>query len=193
MINAIIMASGFSSRMGENKLLLKYKGCALVEYVLENVSKSNFSHRLIVTNRIEVIELSKKRNINGIMNLNADLGQSESIKLGILNSPEALGYAFFTGDQPFINEEIITELINEFEQYPNNIIVPIYKGRRGNPVIFPKKYTEELLKLQGDIGGKTVINKFIYQVRFIEIHEELPLWDIDTMEDYNKLLKFGHL
>lgn len=188
MISAIVMASGFSNRMGINKLILEYKDKPIIEYVFDAVNKSNIRSKIVVTNHEEVIDLGRKNGFNIVFNNNAKLGQSESIKLGIINSPDSLGYAFFTGDQPFINEKVIKLLVDEFNNNPNCIIVPHHNGRRGNPTIFPKEYAKELLNLQGDVGGREIIKKYEDRVKFIEISDKKTLWDIDTIEDYNELL-----
>lgn len=193
MVSGIIMASGLSTRMGQCKLLLNYKGNPLIDMVLEAVEKSELQPKIIVTGNKKIAQLAKKRNLQTIINVNGHLGQSESIKIGVLNSDKADGYAFILGDQPYINYDFINKLIDEFEENRNNIIVPIHKGRRGNPVIFPKKYREDLLSLQGDVGGRVLVKKYSEYIRFIEIMEENILLDIDTKEDYLRLMEENQL
>jgi molybdenum cofactor cytidylyltransferase len=188
MLNAIIMASGFSSRMGTNKLLLPYKGKLLIEHILDKVIACNFASVTLVAQNEEIINIGKKRKVNVIHNTRAAEGQSASIKLGINNSPDCKGYAFFTADQPLLDVETIELLIDSFYKTGNSIIVPCFSGKRGTPVIFPEKFKSELLALSGDTGGKNVIEKHPNEVRFIEVHKESTLWDIDTEEDYRKLI-----
>ncbi len=188
MLNAIIMASGKSNRMKTNKLLLPYKGKCLIEHILDNVLKSHYLHTILIASDEEVLALGRDRGINVIQNLEANNGQSESIKLGILNSPESDGYAFFTGDQPLLDAETIDELIAKFYQFPKSIIVPSYQNKRGTPVLFPKSFREDLLSLSGDNGGKIIINKNLNLVKLVEVKNEFLLMDIDTQEDYQKLI-----
>ena len=68
MINAIIMASGLSKRMGENKLLLKYKNIPLVEHVLKEIKKCDFNEVILVSQYEEVLNLGKKYNFKIIKN-----------------------------------------------------------------------------------------------------------------------------
>lgn len=103
MINAVIMASGFARRMGANKLLLNYKGCSIIEHVFREVSKIDFHQVVVVSQYEEVLLLCNKYGFEYIDNKNANIGQSESIKLGVLNSSKCDGYMFFVGDQPFID------------------------------------------------------------------------------------------
>lgn len=191
MINAIIMASGFSNRMGRNKLLLTYEGKAIIQHIMDKVTKCNFNNVIVVTNNNEIIDLAKKIGIDFVFNSHPEKGQSESIKLGIINSPEAEAYAFFTGDQPLMDIETIMFLMNRFNETKDLIIVPKYMEKKGTPVIFPKKFINELLELEGDVGGRKIINKHLEEVKYIEIKREYMLLDIDTEDDYNKLICKG--
>ncbi len=188
MINAIIMASGFSTRMGQNKLLMPYKNKYIIEHTLDKVKTCSFHEYILVTNNEEMIKLGQDKGFKVIFNHHPEKGQSESIKLGIKYSKEPLGYAFFTGDQPLMDVNTIKYLVDCFYTYPEFIIGPTYKGKRGNPVIFPEKYKKELLTLQGDVGGRRIIKSNQKRVKWIEIDQELFLWDIDTIEDYNRLI-----
>lgn len=189
MINAIIMASGFSKRMGTNKLLLTFEGKTLIENILNKVIQCSFYDVVLIAQDKDILEIGRKSGIKGIYNGSAELGQSQSIKLGIMNSEEAEGYAFFTGDQPLMNVETIKYLMNCFYEKKESIIVPAFKEKRGTPVIFPRKFKSELLSLQGDTGGKQLISKYLDDTKFIEVNSELILFDIDTEEDYKKLLQ----
>lgn len=189
MVNAIIMACGESKRMGENKLLLEYKGKKIIEHVIDKVSSCEFNSILVICNNEEIIKICKDRNISTIHNSKWNLGQSESIKIGINNSPKSDGYAFFTADQPLINVETINLLLNEFSNNKDSIIVPNYKGKRGTPVIFSDKFKKNLLELEGDVGGRVIIKENPSNTRFIDVENEFVLWDIDTKEDYKKLLE----
>ena len=188
MVSAVIMASGNGRRMGINKLLLKYKEKALIDYVIENVIMCDFYSMVLVSQYEEILSLARKRTMLVVHNYNSEKGQSESIKLGILNSPKSDGYMFFTGDQPLMDVETIKLLMNSFNENCNLIIVPRYNEKRGNPVIFPRKYIDELLALQGDNGGRSIIDKHLEEVKFLEVKNEWLLSDIDTEEDYKGLL-----
>lgn len=189
MVTGIVMASGLSNRMGRCKLLLKYKGRFLIEYVLDAVKNSDLNEKIIVTGNKTIMKLAETRKLKVIKNFYGHMGQSQSIKLGVRASSESLGYLFIAGDQPFLNEALINILIREFKENTDKFIVPIYKGRRGNPVIFPSKYRDELLQLNGDIGGRAILKNHEEHIHFVEIDEEYFLWDIDTEKDYIELLQ----
>ncbi|WP_195940348.1 molybdenum cofactor cytidylyltransferase [Romboutsia sp. 1001713B170131_170501_G6] len=185
MITAIIMASGLSKRMGENKLLLKYKDKTIIEYVLDEVSKVDFKEVIVVSSYNEIKEISKKYNFKYIENKKNYIGQSESIKLGINNSKESLGYMFFVGDQPLIDSNYINKMIEVFNENKDFIIIPRYKDKKGNPVIFPKSKRGELLRLKEDEKGKKVITNSC-NIKYVDVSEYM-LFDIDTKKDYIQL------
>ena len=187
MISAIVMASGFSSRMGQNKLLMKYNDKFLIEHTLDIISKCDFKEKILVTQYEEIKKSGEKLNFKVVTNKFPNNGQSESIKLGIKNSIESEGYMFFVGDQPLLDRNDIEKLIKVFKEDTSYIVIPKYKGRRGNPVIYPSIYKEQILKLQGDKGGKTII-KSSDKIKYVDVLEN-TLFDIDNIDDFNNLLK----
>ena len=184
MITAIVMASGFSKRMGLNKLLMKYNDKFLIEYTLEKISQCDFVEKIIVTQYEEIEKLTN--NFKVVINENAHKGQSESIKLGVKSSEKCDGYMFFVADQPLINQKDIEKLIRVFRENKDFIVIPKYKEKRGNPVIYPSLYKEEILRLEGDKGGKSII-KSSNKIKYVEVEED-TLFDIDNKDDFNKLL-----
>lgn len=187
MITGIIMASGFSKRMGKNKLLMEFRGKTLIEYVFEELKKVHFKEVVVVSQYNEVLEIGKKYGFTCVLNKNSHLGQSESIKLGIINSLDSDGYMFFVGDQPLIDEKYINTLIEAFYEDKEHIIIPRYKEKNGNPVIFPKEKKEELLSLRDDERGKKVI-KNSNNVKFVQVSENMLL-DVDTIDDFERIKK----
>lgn len=190
MINAVIMASGFSRRMGSNKLFMKLDGKNLVEHILDKIKNIQFNDTIIVTSYVEIFKMAEKRNMKYVINHNAEKGISESIKLGIMNSQVCEGYMFFTGDQPLVSEKTILKLIDNFNENKDKIVVPIYDGFRGSPAIFPSKYREELLSIEGDKGGKYVINNNLKDVIYVKIENAAENFDIDTIEDFERILQY---
>ena len=187
MVNCIVMASGYGRRLGLNKLLLSYNGKKLIEYTLDNILKCKFNSRLVIAKDKDVIKIAEDKGLKVVKNNKSILGQSESMKLGIKNSPKGDGYMFFTGDQPLLEVNTINSLIYTFNKNKENIIVPRYKNRNGSPVIFPFKFINELNAIKGDRGGREVIKKNVEDVVFFDVKHECELMDIDTWEDYEKL------
>lgn len=188
MISGIIMAAGYGRRMGKNKLLLPYKNKPIIEHVIDASKASRLDEIIMVARDEKIIEIGNRKNLKTVINDNAKLGQSQSIKLGIENSNRGEGYMFLTGDQPLINSDIINLLISKFHENKNKIIVPVCSGRRSSPVIFPYDLRDELLGIQGDTGGKNIINNYLDRVEFVAVEDSELLMDIDTYEDYIGIL-----
>lgn len=190
MITGIILASGFSNRMGEDKLLIKLNNISLIETVLSSCTESNLDRVIIVYRKIEIKDIADKFNIKTVLNENAELGQSESIKLGIASIKEDSHFMFITGDQPFMSTELINKLLVEYKDSAKGILVPYYNSKRGMPSIFGKGYRDELLKLQGDKGGKVLMEKYSYDIEEVHFKDEKLGKDIDTPEDLEVIKKW---
>jgi molybdenum cofactor cytidylyltransferase len=80
-------------------------------------------------------------------------------------------------------------LIHAFEKGERGIIVPSFRGRRGHPVIFHRRYKKELLDLRGDVGGRSVIERHPEDVRFVHVKSMGVVKDVDTWQDYKNQLR----
>ncbi|NMW85600.1 nucleotidyltransferase family protein [Peptoniphilus sp. AGMB00490] len=188
-VNAIILASGHSNRFKGNKLKAEISEKKIYSYVLDLIESIPFKDKIVVTNDSEIIEYAVKREINYEKNLNANLGKSESIKLGIKNSKiNSKGYMFFMADQPFLKEKSVVKLLSEFEKNPDKIILPRFAGKKGSPVIMPISLKEKLLELKGEEGGSIFITE--KNSISVEIESEIEGKDIDSLEDYNSILNY---
>lgn len=188
-MNGIILASGFSRRMGQNKLLMKIKEETIIEKVIKEVKKSELEKIYIVTNNDEIKNIAYKFNIEVIENRNAIKGQSESIKIAVKEVEKNGDFMFFCGDQPFIDFITINNLINESKKNKNKIIVPVFETKKGNPVIFPVNFKLDLLNIEGDVGGRNIIKNNKERVVFFKVDKEMFLKDIDDNEEYKKIIK----
>ena len=184
---AVIMASGFSRRMGENKLLLKYKGKTLIEHTADKVLDCDFYKIILVTSHKEVEQIfenhaKNRNNFSIVINKDPALGISESLKTGVKELGECDVYMFFTGDQPGLSQDTIKRILNKAEK--DKIIVPKYQGKNGMPTAFGSDFFDGLMKLEGDSGGKQIMNSHKESIEYVEINDPLEGFDIDTREDY---------
>jgi molybdenum cofactor cytidylyltransferase len=184
MIIGIILASGFSRRMKKDKLLMKIDGIAMVEKVIQRAKDSLLDEIIIIYRAEEVKKIGDRYNIKTIYNPKAHLGQSEGLKLGVKEGKNAEAYMFLVGDQPFITTQLIDKLIEEYKLSKNPIVVPYYKGKRGMPTIFSSTLKDQLLKIQGDKGGRNIIEENISLVKKVAIEDERLGLDIDRPEDF---------
>lgn len=190
-VSAIIMAAGLSKRMNQEKLKMKIDNKYIFEYIFETVEncKSCFDEVIVVAKDETILNKAFHLGFKTVRSEISYLGQSASIKLGIQNSSVADAYMFFVADQPFIKEDTIKKLIGALEENPNKIIVPFYNGVNGNPTIFPKTFNNDLLKLEGDTGGKLIIKDNEADLIKVHIQTNNEFIDIDTVEDYERVVK----
>ncbi len=185
------MASGLSKRMKTDKLMLKYNDKFIFEYIIDLVVKSNFYDRIVITNNSTIIEYCRNIGIKSINNPNNKIGQSESIKLGVKYFNEMDGICFLVSDQPFLTDFSIEKLITSFEK--GKISQLRFANRIGNPVIFSNKFFNELSSLKNDEKGSIVKNNNLNHVKYVDALYERELMDIDTIDDYERILNAENL
>ncbi len=190
MISGIIMASGFSRRMQQEKLLIKIGEDPMVEAVIKAAKASGLGEVILVYRRPEVKLLADKHGIKAVYNPNAHLGQSEAMKSGIKAAKQETGaYLFMVGDQPFLKPEIIDRLIEVHREGKSLIVVPTYEGKNTSPVLFDASFKEALLRIEGDEGGRSIIAASKERTAFVAMDDIAILEDIDSMESYQRLVE----
>lgn len=190
-MNALILAAGLSSRFGESKLLAPVWGEHMICSIIKTVAQLEFDQITVVYSLEEVrqaIEMTEgiKGRCRLIYNPKPQEGLSGSIRLG-LSHTHAEGTMFLMGDQPLIDYDTLDALMKAFSQHPDRIIVPLYDGNRGNPVIFGWEWTKELKALTGDLGGRVLMKAHPEKVLEIPIVNSSIGKDIDTKDDYRSI------
>lgn len=191
MISAIILAAGESKRMGQPKQLLPFRGSTLLGQIMENLLQSQAAEIIVVLGyqAEKIIPQIAREPVKIVVNSDFDQGMSSSIKCGLSHISEAAdGVMIVLGDQPLIEKETIDLLIKKYRQSERGIILPVYKGIRGHPVIFKMKYKDELLRLTGDIGGKQIVERHPSDVLEVEVDYESVVISIDAESDYQSLV-----
>lgn len=190
-ITGVIMASGNSKRFPGNKLLEDFQGRSLVEWVIRAAAASDLKETVVVYQHPEVKSIAEKYGTTAVYNPQADHGQSQAVKLGVkAASPAAQGIMFLTGDQPLITANYINQVIYSFDNQQYLAVQSLYQEIEGHPVLFSSKLRPDLLNLSGDVGGRMILKnlpeKQVKKVRFNDLYIGM---DIDTIEDYQRLLK----
>lgn len=186
-INLILLAAGNSKRFNGNKLLAIYKNKPIYMYIVEKVVNLKINKIICVTQYEEIKEALLNTNINVVMNNNSNLGISSSIKIGINFDKNVDGYMFMVCDQPFISIQTLNSVIDNFIKGDKGIVCVGCGNNKGNPVIFSKKYINELLSLEGDNGGKVIIKGNLNDLKIVNINNRIELVDIDTQEEFVKI------
>ncbi len=189
-IAAVILAAGLSRRMGQNKLLLPFRGGSLLGRTLRLTAALPFSQRILVTSEqvqralLQGGELPPDFQV--VLNHAAEQGQSVSLRLGTA-AASGDGYLFFTGDQPLLDKTVVLSVLECAA--PDRIVVPRALGRPGNPVFFGARFREALLDCRGDRGGRGVRDAYPQCCIYLDVPDARCLADIDTPEQYAALLR----
>jgi molybdenum cofactor cytidylyltransferase len=184
-VAAVILAAGRSTRMGgPNKLLAELGGKPLVRTATEQALASKASGVIVVTgHQAELVEKALSGlKVKFVRNPDFAQGLASSVKAGIAAVPaNADGAVVCLGDMPLISSDLIDRLIEAFAPDSGNLIaVPVSDGRRGNPVLWSRRFFTELMTLDGDIGARHLIAKHSEAVAEVPVEGFGAFLDIDT-------------
>ncbi len=195
-IGCVILASGVSKRFGnENKLTVNFKGKAVIEYILETISKGPFMASICVTQRTEIKDICNDYAIESIMHNYTE--KKDTVRIGLdylLKKGKFSGIMFCVADQPYLTLSTIEKLCNDFKSHPNNIVRAASYDEKGNlfagnPVIFPACLFDELYALKDGENGRNVIIKHQETVRLVPIQDRFELMDIDTPKELVRIIQ----
>ena len=186
-IHAVILAGGQSKRMGtKNKLLVPINGKPMIALTAETIIASKASSVAAVTGfeHQKIQEVIKNSNIEFIHNKNFQNGISSSVVTAIKSAPEDCSAILIgLGDMPKITVSHINKLIDAYNPLEGRAIcVPTWKGKRGNPVLWARRFFPEMLQLKGDFGAKELMGKYAELVVEVEMNDNGIIIDIDTPE-----------
>ena len=186
-IGALLLAAGQSRRMGgPNKLLAEIDGVPMVVRVAQRLLASRARPIVAVLgNQAEAIDaVLGKLPVERVRNPDFADGLSTSLKRGIATLPDDLeGVIVCLGDMPLISGRHLERLIAAFNPLEGRaIIVPTRRGKRGNPVLWSKRFFAEMAGLAGDVGAKHLIGDHAELVAEVEMDDDAVLVDIDTPE-----------
>ena len=188
MISAILLAAGQSKRMnGENKLAKEIQGIPLIKHSVKNILASSINELIIVLGHQKgIIEklIDKNERIKFVFNKDFEKGMATSIKTGVKNLSKETG-AFFVclGDMPLINKDILNMLIKSKSK--KEIIVPTYKNKQGNPVLFSISMKEKIMTIDGDVGAKKILELNKDKILNIETNDQSTTKNFNTLNDFN--------
>ena len=191
-VSAIVLAAGESKRMaGRNKLLLPLEEKTIVECAVDAILEARVDDVIVVLGHeaVAIQKVLQKRALRFTFNPNFRGGMASSIQAGVAAlAPSAQTVMIALADQPLITTAEINFLIAEFARATEKSIgVPTFNGQRGNPVLFDLRYREELLALQGEVGGKSILARHPEAVLEVALPAGNILVDADTPEAYARL------
>jgi molybdenum cofactor cytidylyltransferase len=190
-VSAILLAAGESKRMGEPKLLLPFGDGTVLSKTVDNVLACNVDEVIVVlgANAKTIKEVIADKPVKIIFNPEYERGMSTSLISGLKQvSHRALRIMVALCDQPLIEKDTYNKLIKESTNSNKGITVPLYKARRGNPIIFAIRYKDEMMQLKGDVGGRELLERHPEDIYEVAVDSGSIYINLNTMDDYNSAL-----
>ncbi len=192
MITAIILAAGKSTRMGKPKMLLPWRNVTIIEQVIQTIQNAGIHKIVVITggHRHDVEKAIQKYEVDIIFNAQYEAGEMlSSIQCGIRatsahNANDAI--LICLGDQPQVQAGSVRQIVQEYAQAQNQLVVPSHQKRRGHPWLVGGKFWDEIMNMQEGETMRDFLNKHNSEIRYVEINSSDVLQDIDTQEDYKK-------
>jgi molybdenum cofactor cytidylyltransferase len=204
MVSVVVLAAGMSTRMGRNKLLLTFRDKPLVVHAVDTLLASKAGEIIVVLGHEsekvwdqlqdyagQVPTGGQKRRVRLVKNSDYRDGQSTSVRAGVeAVSPEAEAIMIYLADQPLLEPADVDRILAAFvtaKTEDKMIVVPFFKGERGNPVILDSSLRDSILGIAGDVGCKGVIKRYPEKVYGIEMENDHVVRDVDDVQAYERL------
>jgi molybdenum cofactor cytidylyltransferase len=184
-VAAVVLAAGRSTRMGAvNKMIAEIGGKPLVRIAAEQALASKALPVIVVTGheRDKVEAALKGLDVRFANNPDYAEGLGTSLRTGIAAvPPEADGAVILLGDMPQIDAKLIDRLVAAFDPEKGAlVVVPTIEGRRGNPVIWARRFFPELMAVTGDVGARHIIANVAEAVAEVPVSDPAITVDVDT-------------
>jgi molybdenum cofactor cytidylyltransferase len=183
-IAAVILAGGLSRRMGSNKLLEVVNGKPMVGAVADAMLAAGASPVLVVTGHQaeRLRDALKDRPVTFVHNPDFAQGMSTTLRRGIEALPDDIDAAVVSlGDMPFLTGAHVSRLIAAFDpEHERDICVPAFQGQRGNPILWGRRFFDELRQVQGDMGAREVVKRHANAGHLVPMDDDAVLRDVDT-------------
>jgi len=190
---AVILAAGRSSRMGEAKQLLRLGEHTVLGQVLENVRGSGVKDIVLVLGHEaeKIRERISTENLNVVINESYQQGMGTSLRAGLAALPPGVDAALIIlADQPFIRPKTLGLLMDQYKRSSAQIVIPTYKGFRGNPVLLDRSVFSEVMALTGDIGCRAIFGNHLEGIVKQPVEDIGILLDLDDKADFELMRDF---
>jgi len=193
-IYGLILAAGYSSRMGAFKPLLPIGDMTAIERVIKTLEDANVNNIVAVTGyqRDLLSPILKKRKVREAYNSDYDLGMFTSIKAGIGQALSGIrdedgGFFLMLVDCPLVSPEVLELILKKHEEIPDAFIVPCFCGKKGHPLFIPTIYADEILAYDGEGGLKAITNRHEEHLIRLDVQDEAVVLDMDTQDGYREI------
>jgi molybdenum cofactor cytidylyltransferase len=194
MIAAVILAAGRSSRMGRPKALLPHRsGETFVAHLIRQARLAGLTDILVIGRedddalRVEVARADGTY----IVNPEPERGQLSSLVCALaarIDRPDLDGLIVMPVDVPLISAAVILSLLESAATTESSILRAVHRGQHGHPVLFKREVFDELRSADPSLGARAVVRRDPTRLLEIEVEDPAVTWDVDTPEDYERLL-----
>lgn len=192
-ISAIILAAGYSSRMGDFKPLLQLGTDRAIEHAIRCFQRAGISDVRVVTGfrADEVVEAVKPLGVSIVFNPDFAQGMYTSIQAGVRSlEPGVQAFFMLPVDIPLIHHTTVEKIIDCSRQCRYGVIYPVFNGKRGHPPLITTRYKKEIIHGACQEGLRGLLNLHEHEAFNIDVEDETVLLDMDTPEDYHKLQSY---
>lgn len=190
MIAGLILAAGESSRMGQDKALLTYRGRTFLETVVQTLREADVSRvAAVLGHHAEEVQRGVKlEDMEVVINPEYHRGQTSSLQAGLraLESADLEAVVLCLVDHPLISADTVRALVASFRRSGAPVVIPTFQNQRGHPVLIGRALFEELRGLSSDEGANTIIRKHHDAAKFVEVSDEGILIDVDNPDVYRR-------
>ena len=178
--------------MGKAKQLLRLGESTVLGQTIESVRRAPVDEIVLVLgSSAEAIRRQLPAalldGLKIVVNPNYEQGMASSLRAGLSAVDPQVDATFIVlADQPFVRPETLDQLAGHYRRTKAQIVIPSYKGVRGNPVLLDRSVFAEVMALEGDIGCRAIFGSHTEQTAKLEVEDEGILLDIDNQEDYER-------
>ena len=177
-ITGILLAAGFSTRFGGDKLMSEINGRALIEYSAAALAPCD---RIVAVTRDDNQALLARLHaldIACVINPEPARGMGYSIARGVKATADSAGWCILPADMPFVSATTTARIVSALSNGAQ-LAAPVCQNRRGHPVGFNKCFAGDLAALDGDHGARSILSRHTGQLRLIPSEDAGVIYDID--------------
>ncbi len=194
---AVIPAAGLSRRMGRPKLLLTIGGCSVISRLLETLAVAGVTASVVVGRRGDA-DLWREVEHTAALAVRPDVDPPE-MRVSVEHALAAIqqrwqpseddGWLLVPADHPVLDAVVVGELIAHWRASKAEILIPTYRGERGHPTLLRWSLAAEVLRIPSDRGLNWLVRSNPARVTEIEVTSDAVVMDLDTPEDFERLLR----
>jgi molybdenum cofactor cytidylyltransferase len=189
-VTAVVLAAGQGSRMGQTKQLMAWGETTVLGQTLGNVKESAAFDTLLVSgHNAEAVEaIAAEQHVRAVYNPRYAEGEMlSSLQTAVRHLPANIAAVLvMLADQPMVEPATIDQILGAFWEGKGELVVSVYQGQRGNPVLIGRRYFEELLALTAGAAPRDLLRRHQDYVYLVEVGSDAILRDLDRPEEYER-------